>query len=114
MAMSESDGLSGTFAKVIELCPPCFSASYRPNIKDVGGMQREYSFDAFVIDDSADGECFVNTAALPCDYGASEYLHAYFVALFYAAADIHRVAYFEVRYLFLQTFVFNGIEHLSF
>ncbi len=112
--MSEADGLSGAFAKVIELCPPCFSASDRPDIKDVGGMQREDSFDALVFDDSSDGECFVNSAAFPCDYGASEYLYAYFVAFLYAATDIYGVANFKVWNFTLYTFALNGVEHLSF
>ena len=61
--MGEPDGLSCALAEVIELCPPCFSTSDGPDIKDVGGMQREDTFDALVVDDSPDGEDFVNSAA---------------------------------------------------
>jgi hypothetical protein len=112
--MSEPDGLSGAFAKVIELCPPCFSASDRPDIKNVGGIQWEYSFDALVIDDPADGECFVNSAASPCDYGACEYLYALFVALLYGTTDIYGVAYFKVWYFLLYTFALNGVQQVGF
>ena len=64
-------------------------------------MQGKDSLDAFVIDDSADGKCFVDSAAFTGDYGARKCLHAYFFALFYGAADIYGIAYFKVRNLVL-------------
>jgi len=112
--MSEPDGLSCAFAEVIELCPPCFTASDRPDIKDVGGIQREDSFDALVVDDSSDSKCFVDSPAFSCNYGSCEYLYAYFVAFLYAATDIYGVANFKVRQLLLYTFALYGIEQLRF
>jgi hypothetical protein len=114
VTMSEADGFAGPLAKVIEFCPPCFAASDGADIDDVRRMQREDSFDALVIDYSPYRECFVNSAAFASDYGAGKYLYTLFVALFYAAADIYGIAYFEVWYLFLETFAFNGIEHFCF
>ena len=64
-------------------------------------MQWEDSFYALIVDDSPDGESFVNPAAFPCDYRAGKNLYTFFVAFFYAAADIYSVAYFEVRCLLL-------------
>jgi hypothetical protein len=113
MTMSEADGFAGSLAKVIEFCPPCSAASNRLNSDDVRGMQREDSFDALVIDYSAYRECFVDSAASASDYSAGKYLYTLFFALFYAAADIYGIAYFKVRYFFLETFAFNGIKHFG-
>ena len=112
--MRESDGLAGPLAKIIELCPPFSAAANRLDIDDARGIEGEDSFDALVINDSADYERFANSAASACDYRAGKYLHALFIALFYAATDVHSIAYFKVRYLFPQTFALNGVEHLGF
>ncbi len=77
-------------------------------------MKREDSFDALVIDNPPNCEVFVNAAALAGDYGAGKYLRALFVAFSDAAADIYNIAYFKVRYIFLQTFAFNRIQYFGF
>lgn len=77
-------------------------------------MKREDSFDTLVTDHSPDCEGFVNAAALAGDNCSGKYLGALFVALFYAAVDIYNIAYFEVRYFFLQTFAFNRIQYYCF
>jgi hypothetical protein len=77
-------------------------------------MKREDSFDALVIDNPPDGEGFVNAAAPAGDYGAGKYLRALFVTFSDSAVDIHKIAYFEVRFVFLQTFAFNRIQYFCF
>jgi len=77
-------------------------------------MKGEDSFDTLVTDHAPDREGFINAAALAGDYGPGKYLGALFVALFYTAVDIYNIAYFEVRYFFLQTFAFNRIQYFCF
>jgi len=77
-------------------------------------MKREDSFDALVIDNPPDHEGFVNASALAGDYGSGKDLCTLFVAFFYTAVDIYNIAYFEVRYVFLQTFAFNRIQYFCF
>ncbi len=77
-------------------------------------MKRKDSFDALIINNPPDCEGFVNAAALAGDYGAGKYLRALFVAFFDAAVDIYNIAYFKVRYVFLQTFAFNRIQYFCF
>ncbi len=77
-------------------------------------MKRKDSFDALVIDNAPHCEGFVNAAALAGDYCPGKYLGALLVALFYTAVDIYNIAYFEVRYFFLQTFAFDRIQYFCF
>ena len=114
MAVSEADGFAGSLAEEIEFCTPRFATSDRPDIDDVRGMQGEDSLDALIVDDSSDGEGFVNSTASSGDYSAGEYLYTLFVAFLDAATDIYGIAYFEMRYLLLETLVFNGVEQVGF
>jgi hypothetical protein len=107
--LSELDGLAGPVTQIIELGPPGFAASNRPDIEDVGRMQREDSFDALVTDHSPDCEGFVYTPAFAGDYRAGKYLSSLFVALFDTAVDLDDIAYLEVRDLALKTFALNGV-----
>ena len=77
-------------------------------------MKREDSFDSLVADHASDHEGFVNTAALAGDYRSGKYLRAFLVTFFYTAVDVYNIAYFEVRYFFLQTFAFNRIQYFCF
>jgi len=77
-------------------------------------MKREDSFDTFVTYHAPNHEGFVNAAALTGNYCPGKYLGALFVALFYTAVYINDIAYFEVRYFFLQTFAFNRIQYFCF
>jgi hypothetical protein len=77
-------------------------------------VKGEDSLDALIAYDSADGEGFVDTSASACDYDAGEYLQTLFVAFPDSAVDVHGIAYFEVRYIFLKAFAFNSIQHLCF
>ncbi len=114
VSLSEPDGFAGSLAEVIQFCPPCFSTSNGPDINYIWRVKREDSFDALVIDNPPDCEVFVNAAALAGDYCAGKYLCALFVAFSDAAADIHTIAYFKMRYVFLQTFAFNRIQYFCF
>ncbi len=107
--VGESDGFTSSLAEVIQFCSPCFAASDGPDIENVWRMKREDSFDALVIDNPPDCEVFVNAAALAGDYCAGKYLRALFVAFSDTTVDIYNITYFEVRYIFLQTFAFNRI-----
>jgi len=112
--MRESYGLSGSFAEVIEFCASCFSTSNWADIDNVRGMKGEDTLDSFIGDNSADGEGFANAATFACDYRSGEYLDALLVTFLNLAADIHGVAYFEMRYIFLETFAFNSIKQFCF
>jgi hypothetical protein len=107
--LSEPDGLAGPVTQIIELGPPGFAASDGLDIENIGRMQREDSFDAFVTDHSPDGEVFVNPPAFACYNRAGKYLRSLFVALFDTAMNLDYIAYLEVRGLALKTFALNGI-----
>ena len=96
VSLCEPDGLSGALSEEVELCTPGFSASDGPDVEYVGRMQWEDSLDAFVADDSANGECFVDSAAPACDDGSGEYLCSDLVALLDSAVHVHDIAYLEV------------------
>ena len=114
VAVSKADGFACSLAEVVELCPPCFAASDRPDIDNVRRMQGEDSFDALVIYDSSDSECFADSPASACDYGAGKYLYTLFVALLDAATDVNGIAYFKMGDAFLQARIFDSIKHLGF
>jgi hypothetical protein len=77
-------------------------------------MKREDSLDALIAYNPADGEGFVYAAASASDNGAGEYLNALLVTFFDFAADNNRIANFEMRYIFLETFALNSIQQLCF
>ena len=107
--LGELDGLAGPLTQIIELGSPGLAASDRPDIKDVGRMQRKDSFDAFVIDDTPDGEVFVDAPAFACNDRAGEYLRSLFVALFNAAVNLYDIAYLKVRDIVFETLALNGV-----
>ena len=113
-SMSESYGLAGPFAEIIEFSASRFSTSDRSDIHDIWRMKREDSFDALVAHDSSDGKGFVNSAASACDYGPGEYLNTFLVAFFNAAAYIYSITYFETWYVFFKASAFNSIKQLCF
>jgi len=76
-------------------------------------MKWEDSFHALVIHDSTHCEGLINPPASSRDYCAAKYLYTLFVAFFDAATDIYRIAYFEMRYLFLQPLTFNSVQHFG-
>jgi len=77
-------------------------------------MQGEDSLHAFIIYDSPDGEGLVDTAAFAGYYRAAKYLKTLSVAFFDSAVHIHRIAYFEMRNLFLKAFAFDSVQKLCF
>jgi hypothetical protein len=114
VSVGEFDGFAGSLAEKIEFCPPCLSASNGPDIDNIWRMEREDSLDTFTAYNPADGEGFVDAAAFAGDYRAGKYLKALLVAFSDSAVYVHRVAYFEMRYILFQAFTFNGIQHLCF
>lgn len=114
MAMGEADGFSSSFAEEIKFCPPCFSASCRPDINDRRTMKREDSLDTFVADHPADDKGLVYAPAFAGNYCAGEYLNTLFAAFFNTAADIHHITHLKVRNSFPERFAFNGIQHFCF
>jgi len=114
VALNQLDGFAGALTQVIQFCPSCFAASNRLDVSNVGRMEREDSLHALIIDDSPHREGFVDTPSLAGDYRAGKNLCPLFVAFLDAAMDVHNIAYFKVRYIFLETFTFNGIQHFGF
>jgi len=110
VSVREPDGFACSLAEKIEFCAPYFSASDGPDIDDVGRMEGEDSLDALVAYYSADGECFVDSAALSGDYSAGKNLHALFVAFFDSAVDIDCIAYLEMWYIFPEALALNRIQ----
>ena len=64
-------------------------------------MEWEDSFDAFVVNDSADGEVLVDASAFSANYCTCKDLYSFLVAFLYFASDVDDVADFEVRNIFL-------------
>ena len=114
VAVSQADSLAGSLAEEIQFCTPCFAASNRLDIDNIGRMKRENPFHALVIHDSPHCESLVNPPPFAGNYCAGKYLCTHFVAFPDAATDIYRIAYFEVRYFFPQTFAFNSVQHFRF
>ncbi len=111
VAMCQANGFSGSLAEVVQFCAPCFTAADRFYIHDIRRMEREYSLNAFVIHDSAHGKGFIYSPAFVCNYRAGKYLNALLVAFYDSAADIHRVAYLEMRYIFFKARPLDGVQH---
>jgi len=107
--LGKLNGFAAPVAQIIELGPPCFAASNRFDIDDVGRMQRENSFDALVGNNPPDREVFVNAPALAGDDRAGEYLRSLLVALFNPAVYLYDITYLEVRDLILERLALNGI-----
>jgi hypothetical protein len=99
--LREADGLSGAFPEVIKFGTSGFSASNWFYVEDVGRMDGEDSFDAFVVNDSSYGEGLVYAPAFSANYCSCKDLYAFLVAFLYFAADVDDVADFEVRNFFL-------------
>jgi len=114
VAVGQFDGLAGSLAEEIEFCASCLAASDRLDIDDVGRMKGEDTLDALIGDDSADGEGFADASASAGDYRTGKYLDAFFVAFSDSAAHIYGIAYLKMRYIFLQSFAFDSVEHLGF
>ena len=112
--LGQPDGLAGSLAKVIQLRTSGLAAADWSYVDDIRRVNGEDSLDALVVDDAADREVLVDTPALARDYRAGEYLRAFLVALDDSAMHIDHVTHLEVRYFFLQTFTFNGVQQFSF
>jgi len=112
--MSELDGLAGPLAEVIEFCASCFTASNRLDIHNIRRMKREDSLHTLVIYDSPHSEGFIDAATFAGDYYAGKYLNALFVAFYDSAPHIYRIAYFEMRYIFLEAFTFGSVQQFCF
>lgn len=93
------NALAGAVSEVVELCSSRPSAANRFYIDDIGRMYREDSFNALIIDDSADGESFVRSAASSGNDCSAEYLDTSLVSFFDFTMHINHIAYFEVRKL---------------
>jgi hypothetical protein len=72
-------------------------------------MKREDALNAFVIDDSPNGEVLINATAFACDYCAYEDLDAFLIGLCYFAADFYGIADFEMRDFAFEVFAFDGV-----
>ncbi len=107
--LRQSYGFSGAFSQVVKFGTFGFAAAQRPDVEDVRTIQREGALDAFVVDDSADGEHLIYPPAFACDDGAGEDLHPLLVALDDSAMDIDRIAYFEMRDIVLEALAFDRI-----
>ena len=106
----ELRGLACSRAKVIQLGSSGLAASGRLDIDDVGRVQREYPFDAFARDDSADGERRIDAPAFSGDDRTRENTDTFFVAFLDSAMNVNYVADFKMRNILLQAFAFNQIE----
>ena len=107
--LGELDGLAGSVAQVIELGPPCFAASNRLDIENIGRMQREDALDSLVGDDPPDCEVFINAPAFAGDYRAGKYLRPLLVALLNAAVYLYDIAYLEMRDLLFERLALDGV-----
>ena len=103
-------GLAGSRAEVIQLGSSGLAASSRLDIDDVGRVQREYPFDAFARDDSADCERGIDAPAFAGDDRTRKYTDTFFVAFLDSAMNVNYIADFKMRNILLQAFAFDQIE----
>lgn len=111
--LGEFDALTGAAPEVVEFCPACFTASYRSNIDDVWGMNREYPFNAFVADYTPYSERLVGSSSAARNDGTAKYLDTGFVAFFDPALYLDNITYLKVRELFFEALAFNKIHNFS-
>ena len=72
-------------------------------------MQREYTFDAFVVYDSANGEHFAYAAASAGDNDAGENLDTLLVAFDNSEVYVHCIPDFDMRDVVFQALAFDSI-----
>jgi len=107
--LGQSYGFAGALSQVIEFRAFGFTASQRPDVEDVRTIQRESALNAFVVDDSADGEHLIYPPAFAGDDGAGEDLNTFLVALDDSAMHIDRIAYLKMRDTVLEALAFDRI-----
>jgi len=107
--LCKSYGFAGALSQVVQFCTFCFAAAERPDVEDIGTIQREDALDAFVVDDSANGEHLVYTTAPAGNDGAGEDLHTLLAAFDNSAVYVNCVADFEMRDFVLETLAFDRI-----
>ena len=108
--LDELCGLACSLAEVIQLGSSGLAASSRLDIDDIGRVQREYPFDAFAGDDSADSELSIYAPAFAGDDRTRKDADTFLVAFFDSAMDVNYVADFKMRNILLQAFAFDQIK----
>ena len=110
----ELDGFACTLTKVIQFGTSDLAAANGFDIEYIGGMDREYSLHAFVVDNPTNGKGFIHAASPTGDDRTCEYLGADLVALFDAAMDIHDITYLEMRSIFLKRLALDSFKQFRF
>ena len=114
VAMRQPYRLTRSIPQKIQLCASDLAASYRADVKDIRRVQREDSLDTLVAHHPADREGLVDPTAFAGDHSTRKNLRAFLVTLFYPAANVNRIAYFETRYIFLEAPGLDCIQQFSF
>jgi len=107
--LGQSYGFAGAFSQVIKFRTFGFAASQRPDVEDIRTIQREDTLDAFIVDDSADGEHLIYAAAFAGNDGAGEDLNTLLVAFDDSAMNINRIAYLEMRDIVFEALALDRI-----
>lgn len=110
----ELDGFACTLTKVIQFGASDLAATNGLYIKNIGGMDWEYTLYAFVVDNPTNGKGFIHAASPTGDNRTCEYLSADFVALLDTAMDIHDITYLEMRSIFLKRLALDSFKQFRF
>src|SRR5436190_154580 len=76
-------------------------------------MQWEDSLDPFTVGNTADGECFVQSAALAADNDAGKNLDSFLIAFHDTGMHPHPIADLEIGYVGLQLFLLNCVDNTA-
>ena len=105
--LGQPGGFPGTIPKIVEFGTLGLAATDGLYVNYVGRIDREYPLHALVADETADRKGLIDTAAPASDHRAGKDLYAGLGTFGDLAVHIDRIAYFEIRNLFLKALSLN-------
>ena len=96
-AFADTCCFTGKVTQIVEFCTANNTATCNFDFFDSGAVQRESSFYAYTVGNTAYGKGFTNTAAAACDYNAFKHLNAFTAAFNYLYINFYSVACTKIR-----------------
>lgn len=114
VALAEAYALTSSLAEEVQFGSAGLTASKRSYINYVRVVQREYTLDALVIDDTPDREHLVNTTAFAGNDRTAEYLEPFLFTFLDPHMHINHIADLEVRDILFKALTLDQIQKFSF